>query len=131
MRNLRSIIVELQQRRVFRIASVYVVSMWIVVQGAVDLFPVFGVPDWAARLLVVVAILGLPVAVVLAWAFQLTPSGVIRDTGSGDDAASSGAKMRLDLVVVAAFEMYPLGWLPPEPVMVPGLVVDRVVPPAT
>ena len=58
MSRLKSFFVELQQRRVFRIASVYAVTMWIVVQGALDLFPVFGIPDWAARLLVVVAVLG-------------------------------------------------------------------------
>lgn len=101
MRNLKSFFVELQQRRVFRIASVYVVTMWIVVQGALDLFPVFGIPDWAARLLVVVAVLGLPVAVVLAWAFQVTPSGIVRDAGESE-ASAGNAKFRLDLVVVAA-----------------------------
>ncbi len=101
MRDFKSIFVELQQRRVFRIASVYVVAMWIVVQGALDLFPVFGIPDWTARLLVVIAVLGLPVAIVLAWAFQVTPSGIVRDTGESE-ASTGSARFRLDLVVVAA-----------------------------
>ena len=102
MSALKSLFVELRQRRVFRIASVYVVTMWIVVQGALDLFPVFGIPDWAARLLVIVAVLGLPVAVVLAWAFQVTPDGIVRDRGETSPQPAAKQGVRLDLVVVAA-----------------------------
>ena len=51
----------------FRVASVYVVVLWILVQGAIDLFPVFGLPDWSIRLLVVIGVVGFPIAVLLAW----------------------------------------------------------------
>ena len=102
MSRLSTFIHELQQRRVFRIASVYVVTMWIIVQGALDLFPVFGIPNWAARLLVIVAVLGLPVAIALAWAFQVTPEGIVRDHDRSEDVPTSNRRFRLDLVVVAA-----------------------------
>jgi TolB-like protein len=102
MSRLSTFIHELQQRRVFRIASVYVVTTWIVVQGALDLFPVFGIPNWAARLLVIVAVLGLPVAVALAWAFQVTPEGIVRDHDRSEDIPTSNRKFRLDFVIIAA-----------------------------
>jgi TolB-like protein len=102
MNRLGAFIRELQQRRVFRIASVYAVTMWIIVQGALDLFPVFGIPNWAARLLVIVAVLGLPVAVALAWAFQVTPEGIVRDRDGGAAEPAAGSGFRLDFVIVAA-----------------------------
>jgi TolB-like protein len=101
MSRLATFIHELQQRRVFRIASIYVVTMWIIVQGALDLFPVFGIPNWAARLLVIVAVLGLPVAIVLAWAFQVTPDGIVRDRDHPADVTSSSG-FRFDFVIIAA-----------------------------
>jgi TolB-like protein len=100
MTDLGKFVRELRDRRVFRIASVYVVTMWIIVQGALDLFPVFGIPNWAARMLVIVGVLGLPVAIALAWAFQVTPEGIVRD--HGDQSASGSKKPRLDFVVIAA-----------------------------
>lgn len=100
MPRIANFIRELQQRRVFRIASVYVVTMWIVVQGALDLFPVFGIPNWAARLLVIVAVIGLPVAIALAWAFQVTPDGIVRDHDRPDTDRTP--EVRLDFVVIAA-----------------------------
>lgn len=103
MSRLSEFIRELQQRRVFRIASVYVVTVWIVVQGALDLFPVFGIPNWAARLMVIVGVLGLPVAVTLAWAFQVTPDGIVRDhDGAAGEKPSVASRFRLDFVVIAA-----------------------------
>jgi TolB-like protein len=102
MNRLGAFIRELQQRRVFRIASVYAVTMWIIVQGALDLFPVFGIPNWAARLLVIVGVLGLPVAVALAWAFQVTPEGIVRDHDGGAAKPATGSGFRLDFVIVAA-----------------------------
>ena len=68
MERLSEFIRELQARKVFRVASVYVVVLWILVQGAIDLFPVFGLPDWSIRLLVVIGVVGFPIAVLLAWA---------------------------------------------------------------
>lgn len=94
-----SFIRELQDRKVFRVASVYVVAMWIIIQVTSDLFPAFGIPDWAMRLVYIVAIIGFPVAVILGWAYELTPQGLKRDTGDHNEAP---ARRRLDLVVVTA-----------------------------
>lgn len=67
---------ELMRRKVIRVASVYIVTGWIIIQVAVATFPSFGIPDWAFRFVTLMVILGLPVAIVLAWAFELTPDGI-------------------------------------------------------
>jgi len=70
---------ELKRRKVFHVASLYLLTAWGVSQGAASLFPVFGAPPWAVPLFVGFAVLGFPIAVVLAWAFEVTPDGVVRD----------------------------------------------------
>lgn len=70
---------ELKRRKVYNVSAAYVVAAWVMALGAAELFPYFGIPDWAVRLVVAVAILGLPAAIVLAWAFEVTPGGVVRD----------------------------------------------------
>jgi serine/threonine-protein kinase len=77
---------ELRRRRVLRVATVYAVAAWLAIQIGEATFPAFGIPDWAMRLLVVLAILGFPIAVVLAWAFDLTPRGVERTPRLLDEA---------------------------------------------
>ena len=73
-----SFIGELKQRRVFRVAAAYAVAAWIVIQVATDVGPALRVPDWAVTLIVLLALLGFPVAVALAWAFDLTSGGIVR-----------------------------------------------------
>ena len=70
---------ETKRRNVFKVAGVYAVTAWGASLGAAELLPAFGAPDWAVRAFVVAAILGLPIAAVLAWAFEITPSGIVRD----------------------------------------------------
>jgi hypothetical protein len=72
---------ELKRRRVIRAGTVYVVTAWGLTLGAAELFPFFGAPSWAVRLFAVVAALGLPIVLLLAWLFQLTSAGLERDLG--------------------------------------------------
>ncbi len=69
---------ELKRRHVYRVAVAYVVVAWLLVEGATQLFPFFRIPDWSIRAVVFFAIVGFPIALVLAWAFELTPEGVRR-----------------------------------------------------
>ncbi len=78
-RSLRRFITELKRRKVFRVAIAYVVLAWLLLQLGEILFDFLEVPTWAGKLLIVFLSLGLPVAVFLAWAFELTPDGVKRD----------------------------------------------------
>jgi len=101
MKSFSELVRELQERRVFRVASVYVVTTWIFIQGAIDLFPVFGIPEWATRLLVIVGLVGFPIAIILAWAYQVTGDGVVREP-EHTARASRGVRWQLDFVVIGA-----------------------------
>jgi hypothetical protein len=76
---------ETRRRSVFKVATVYAVTAWGASLGAADLLPAFGAPAWAVRVFVVCAVLGLPIAIVLAWAYEITPRGIVRD--GADQAA--------------------------------------------
>lgn len=69
---------ELKRRNVYKVAIAYIVGGWALSQGIAQVFPVFDVPNWAIRLIVLLIILGLPVALVLAWMFEITPEGIKR-----------------------------------------------------
>ncbi len=95
---------ELKRRRVIRVATAYAVAGWLIVQVAETTFEPLGVPDWSLTLLVLLVALGFPLAVVLAWAVQLTPDGPVLDMQvAGMPAAGRDGKARgLPLVIAAA-----------------------------
>ncbi len=72
----RSFVEDLKRRRVVRVAIAYMVVAWLVIQVAETVLPALGLPDWTVTLVIVLAILGFPVAVSLAWALQVTKDGV-------------------------------------------------------
>jgi TolB-like protein/Tfp pilus assembly protein PilF len=69
---------ELKRRNVYKVAIAYGVIAWLLMQVASQIFPFFEIPSWAVRLVVLLLILGFPIALVLAWAFDLTPEGLKR-----------------------------------------------------
>lgn len=85
---------ELVRRRVLRTAGLYLVAVWGVSQGAAELFPLFGASDGDVRLFIIAALALLPLVVVLAWNYDLTARGPIRDTTSFGD--ERGAAERVD-----------------------------------
>ncbi|HEY3663097.1 MAG TPA: tetratricopeptide repeat protein [Chthoniobacterales bacterium] len=76
--NLRKFFAELQRRNVYRAAVVYTMTSWLLIQVATQVFPFFSIPDWIVRLIIILLIIGFPIAVVLAWAFELTPEGLVK-----------------------------------------------------
>src|SRR3979411_3104281 len=72
---------ELKRRNVYKVAVAYIVAGWALSQGIAQVFPVFDVPHWIARLircLVVLVVIGFPIALVFAWAFETTSEGIKR-----------------------------------------------------
>src|SRR5438093_353681 len=67
---------ELRRRNVYNAAVAYIVAGWALVQGIAQVFPVFDVPNWIVRLVVVLIIIGFPVTLICAWAFEITPQGI-------------------------------------------------------
>ncbi len=76
--NLKNLFAELQRRHVYRAAVVYTMTSWLLIQVATQVFPFFSIPDWIVRLIIILLVLGFPVAVALAWAFELTPQGLVK-----------------------------------------------------
>jgi TolB-like protein len=73
-----SFFAELKRRNVYKVAVAYIVAGWALSQGIAQVLPVFDIPNWVVRFLVILIILGLPVALGLAWAFEITPEGIKR-----------------------------------------------------
>ena len=96
------LIVELQRRKVFKVGAAYLVVAWLAVQASSIAFPTFEAPLWALRVFILIALLGFPVAVVMAWVFDITPEGVKLD------ASTSGSK-RL-FAVAGLLVVLAVGW---------------------
>ena len=74
----RNFFSELKRRNVYKVAIAYAVVAWLLLQAASILFPTFEAPPWTMKVFVAVAALGFPVALIIAWAFELTPEGLKR-----------------------------------------------------
>src|SRR5438270_5165797 len=94
---------ELKRRNVYKVAVAYVVAGWALAQGLAQVLPVFSVPNWVIQLLVVLIVLGLPIAIGLAWAFELTPEGIKRtdDVDVNEPHTVHGPWIYIVLVAVA------------------------------
>jgi TolB-like protein len=100
--NPRNFFGELKRRNVYKVAIAYAVVAWLLLQAASILFPTFEAPPWTMKVFVAVVALGFPIALVLAWAFELTPEGIKR-TEDVDLSKSIRHKTgrKLDFFVIA------------------------------
>jgi len=97
--NAKNFFAELKRRNVYKVAIAYGVVAWLLMQVASQIFPFFEIPNWAVRLVVLLLIIGFPVALILAWAFELTPEGIKR-TEVADEEPVKRAKHRAWIYVV-------------------------------
>lgn len=93
-------VTELRRRRVIRVCLVYMVASWVIIQVAQTTFPALLVPDWAVSFVVALCVLGFPVAIILAWAYQVEPE-------SGDNNSTAvqfvvDKRRQIDFVIIAA-----------------------------
>src|SRR5438045_7155289 len=96
-----SFFAELKRRNVYRVAIAYIVGGWALSQGIAQVFPVFDIPNWVIRLIVLLIIIGLPIALVLAWTLEITPEGIKRtETADAMPAATRKKKHAWIYVVV-------------------------------
>src|SRR5438105_2180092 len=107
---------ELKRRNVYKVAVAYAIVGWLLVQIATQVFPFLEIPNWVVRLVIVLVAIGFPIALIIAWAFELTPEGIKRaedvdpfDSRSGQVVPPrSGSKNRTWIYVVmigAAFSV--------------------------
>ncbi len=78
--NLSNFFAELKRRNVYKVAVAYAVVAWLLIQIATQVFPFFEIPNWAVRLVVLVLIIGFPVALIFSWAYEITPEGIKRES---------------------------------------------------
>jgi len=76
--NTRHLFAELKRRNVYKVAIAYAVVAWLLMQIATQVFPFLEIPNWAIRLVIMLIVIGFPIALVIAWAFELTPEGIKR-----------------------------------------------------
>ena len=93
---------ELKRRNVYKVAIAYIVGGWALSQGIAQVFPVFDVPNWAIRMIVLVITLGFPVSIVFAWFFEITPEGIKRTEAADAANERSRGKTWIYVVVVGA-----------------------------
>src|SRR5215212_7384038 len=86
MKNRSSFFSEIKRRNVYKVAVAYAVVGWLLVQVTTQVFPIFEIPNWTSRLIVLAIIIGFPIALVIAWAFELTPQGLKRTEDVDPDA---------------------------------------------
>jgi len=120
-------VTELTRRKVFKVGGAYLVVAWLAVQAASIGFPAFDAPPWVLRIFILVALLGFPVTLVFAWAFELTPAGIKPESG----ARSTRAIMLVAVVLTTlAFFWYFKGQ-PSYRADTPAAAVVAAIPPAT
>src|SRR5215471_2043605 len=78
--HLRNFLAEVKRRNVYKVAVAYAVVSWLVIQAASIFSPAFDVPLWAMKAFIIVIILGFPIALILSWAFEITPEGIVRES---------------------------------------------------
>ena len=86
----RNFFAELKRRNVYKVAVAYGVVAWLLMQVASQIFPFFDIPNWVVRLVVLLLIIGFPVALIIAWAFEVTPEGIKRTEAA--DAAGQRSR---------------------------------------
>ena len=132
-----SLFKELKRRNVFRVGIAYLAGAWLLIEVAGTLFPAFGIPDWGVRFMVIVFALGFLPALIVSWAYEMTPEGikrekdVVRDTSITHVTAKRLDGITISLIVAAlAFILADRFWLSPrheEQLEAPTTVVNDIV----
>ncbi len=97
--NAKNFFAELKRRNVYKVAIAYAVVAWLLMQIATQVFPFLEIPNWAIRLVIMLIVIGFPIALVIAWAFELTPEGLKR-TEVADELPKKSARSYAWIYVV-------------------------------
>jgi TolB-like protein/Tfp pilus assembly protein PilF len=100
--NPKNFFAELKRRNVYKVGIAYAVIAWLLMQVATQVFPFLEIPNWAIRLIIMLLIIGFPVALILAWAFELTPEGIkLTESADREAAKPSRNKAWIYIIIVA------------------------------
>jgi TolB-like protein len=99
--NRRNFFSELKRRNVYKVAVAYAVVAWLLVQVATQVFPFLEIPNWVVRLVIALVVIGFPIALVIAWAFEATPEGIKRTETADAMPATAQHKKHAWIYIVA------------------------------
>jgi len=107
--NISNFIEELKRRNVFKVATAYAIAGWLIIQIATSVFPAFDFPQWTTQFVIILVAIGLPISIIIAWAFELTPDGLkkskeVEITESVTD--STGKKLNGVIIGVLAVTLF-------------------------
>jgi TolB-like protein len=100
--DLRNVLAELKRRNVYKVAVAYAVVSWLLMQIASQIFPFFEIPNWVVRMVVLLLVIGFPIALVIAWAFEVTPEGIKRTEAADAAGQRSRGSAWIYVVLVGA-----------------------------
>jgi TolB-like protein/Tfp pilus assembly protein PilF len=99
--NFGNFFTELKRRNVYKVAVAYGIAAWLLIQIATQVFPFFEIPSWCVRLVIVLLLLGFPIAMILAWAYELTPEGIKRtEEVAPEKSVAHHTSRRLDFLII-------------------------------
>src|SRR3982074_3844208 len=75
-----SFFAELKRRNVYKVAVAYAVIAWLTIQAAAFFLPAFNAPQWAMQIIILILVVGFPIALAFSWAFEITPEGIVRES---------------------------------------------------
>src|SRR5262249_15823393 len=98
--SINNFFVELKRRNVYKVAVAYAIVGWLLIQVATQVFPFLEIPNWIIRLVIALVAIGFPIALIIAWAFELTPEGIKRTEDVDPSASARQPRKRGWIVVV-------------------------------
>jgi TolB-like protein/Tfp pilus assembly protein PilF len=107
--NRRNFFAELKRRNVYKVAVAYAVVGWLIAQIATQIFPFFEIPNWGIRFVVLFIVIGFPIALIIAWAFEATPEGIKRTETADAMPPSLGRKKHAWIYVVVIGALLSIG----------------------
>ena len=104
--NERNFFAELRRRNIYKVAIAYAIVGWLLIQIATATFPVLEIPSWAIKLVIALILLGFPVALILAWAFELTPEGIKRTSEvAAHESITRRTGRKIDFIIIFVFAL--------------------------
>jgi len=97
-----SVLGELKRRKMFQVAVVYLVVAWLIMQIVDVIFTPLRLPEWFPTVVIVFLAIGFPIAMIISWAFNVTPGGLVRDAGGEESAKTSGRTIEFVLIGLVA-----------------------------
>ncbi len=104
--NLSNLIQELKRRNVFKVATAYAIAGWLIIQVADTVFPRLGLPDWTVTFIISLVLIGFPIALIIAWAFELTPDGIEKsiDVEITESVTATTGK-KLNVIIISTLSL--------------------------